>query len=98
MSQTHYLIGLYRENAIAIESEARDPNGGNVYYVTMQITFHIPEFACTERNLHCDHYRYLGIYTRSGSCDHSDPDGAIKAYRLRKVLRLYFRLWLNEKL
>ncbi len=30
-------IGLYRENAIAIESEARDPFGGNVYYVTMQI-------------------------------------------------------------
>ena len=35
-------IGLYREYAIAIESEARDPNGGNVYYVTMQITFQIP--------------------------------------------------------
>ena len=49
-----HLIGLYRENAIAIENEARDPNGGNVYYVTMQITFHIPEFARKERNLHCD--------------------------------------------
>ena len=24
-------IGLYRENAIAIEGEARDPFGGNVY-------------------------------------------------------------------
>ena len=47
-------IGLYRENAIAIENEARDPFGGNVYYVTMQITFPIPEFARTERNLHCD--------------------------------------------
>ena len=47
-------IGLYRENAIAIESEARDPFGGNVYYVTMQITFPIPEFARRERNLHCD--------------------------------------------
>ena len=47
-------IGLYRENAIAIESEARDPFGVNVYYVTMQITFHIPEFARKERNLHCD--------------------------------------------
>ena len=45
---------LYRENAIAIESEARDPFGGNVYYVTMQITFPIPEFARKERNLHCD--------------------------------------------
>ena len=47
-------IGLYRENAIAIESEARDPFGGNVYYVTMQITFPIPEFARKERNSHCD--------------------------------------------
>ena len=47
-------IGLYRENANAIESEARDPFGGNVYYVTMQITFPIPEFARKERNLHCD--------------------------------------------
>ena len=47
-------IGLYRENAIAIESEARDPFGGNVYYVTMQITFPIPEIARKERNLHCD--------------------------------------------
>ena len=47
-------IGLYRENAIAIESEARDPFGGNVYYVTMQITFFIPEFARKERNLPCD--------------------------------------------
>ena len=46
------LIGLYRENAIAIESEARDPFGDNVYYVTMQITFRIPEFARKERNLH----------------------------------------------
>ena len=49
-----YAIGLYRENAIAIEGEAREPFGGNVYYVTMQITFHIPEFARKERNLHCD--------------------------------------------
>ena len=43
-----------RENAIAIESEARDPNGGNVYYVTMQMTFPIPQLARKERNLHCD--------------------------------------------
>ena len=44
----------FRKNAIAIESEARDPFGGNVYYVTMQIAFFIPEFACKERNFHCD--------------------------------------------
>ena len=47
-------IGLYRENAIAIESEAEDPFGGNVYYVTMQITLPIPEFTRNERNFHCD--------------------------------------------
>ena len=46
--------GLYRENDIAIESEAKDPFGGNVNHVTMQITLHIPEFARKERNLHCD--------------------------------------------
>ena len=45
------IIGLHRENAIAIESEARDPNGGNVYYVTIQITFRIPEFA--RKNVIC---------------------------------------------
>ncbi len=50
----HDCIDLYRETAIAIESEARYPNGGNVYYVTMQITFHIPEFAHKELNLDCD--------------------------------------------
>ena len=43
-------ICLYREKAIAFESEAREPNGGNVYYVTMQITFHIPEFAHKDCN------------------------------------------------
>ena len=41
---------IYRENAITIESEARDPSCGNVYYVTMQITFPIPEFARKEQN------------------------------------------------
>ena len=47
-------IGLYRENAIAIESEANDSFGGLVYYVTMQITLPIPEFTRNERNFHCD--------------------------------------------
>ena len=47
-------IGLYRENAITIESEEKDPFGGNVYYVTMQIMLHIPDFARKERNWHCD--------------------------------------------
>ena len=51
-----YTIGLYRENYIAIESEAKDPFGGNVYHVTMQIMLPIPEFTRNERNFHCDVY------------------------------------------
>ena len=47
-------IVLYRENAIAIESKAKDSFGGNVYYVTMQIPLPIPEITRNERNLHCD--------------------------------------------
>ena len=47
-------IGLYRENAIAIESEAKYPIGGNVYYVTMQLTLPMPEFTRNERHFHCD--------------------------------------------
>ena len=38
-------ICLCRENAIAIESEAKDPFGGNAYYVTMHITLPIPEYT-----------------------------------------------------
>ena len=53
-SSTYYGIGLYRENSIAIESEANDSFGGNVYNVTMQITLSIPEFKRNERNVHCD--------------------------------------------
>ena len=33
LKQTKLPYRLYRENAIAIESEARDPFCGNVYYV-----------------------------------------------------------------
>ena len=36
-SFSEFIIGLYRENAIAIESEANDPFGGNAGYVTMHI-------------------------------------------------------------
>ena len=43
-------IGLYRENAIAIQNESGDSNGVNVKYITMQITFNIPEFTRNERN------------------------------------------------
>ena len=50
------LIGLYRENAIAIESEAKDSFGDNVYYVTMRITLPIPEFTRNERNFIVTYY------------------------------------------
>ena len=49
IEHTPHAIQLYY-----IDQWARDPNGGNVYYVTIHITFHIPEFARKERNLHCD--------------------------------------------
>ena len=37
-----------------IQNESRYPNGGNVYYVTMQITFLTCKFRNVERKLHCD--------------------------------------------
>ena len=49
-----YFIGLYRENANAIQKESGHSNGGKVLYVTMRITFNIPEFMRNERNSHCD--------------------------------------------
>ena len=36
-----------------IQNESRDPSGGNVYYVTMPITFLTRNFRNVERNLHC---------------------------------------------
>ena len=69
-------IGLYRENAIAIESEARDQNGGYVYCVTMQTAFHILEFACSERNLHCD-----VVHITTVRISRLVPDHAIAAIR-----------------
>ena len=37
-----------------IQNESRDPFGGNVYYLTMQITFPTRKFRNGERDLHCD--------------------------------------------
>ena len=37
-----------------IQNESRDPFGGNVYYVTMQITSLTRKFRNGERNFHCD--------------------------------------------
>ena len=37
-----------------IQNESRDPFGGNVYYVTIQITFLTRKFRNGQCNLHCD--------------------------------------------
>ena len=68
-------IGRYRENAIAIQNES----GGNVQYVTMQITFVTRKFRNVERNLHCD---VLNITTVRVARPVLDCNGvfAIKAY------------------
>ena len=62
-----------------IQNESRDPFGGNVYYVTMQITFLTRKFRNGERNLHCD---IVHITTKWVSSLTLDCNGvfAIKAY------------------
>ena len=62
-----------------IQNESRDPFGGNVYYVTMQITFLTRKFRNKERNLHCD---VVHITTKWVSSLTLDCNGvfAIKAY------------------
>ena len=64
-----------------IQNESRDPFGGNVYYVTMQITFLTRKFRNGERNLHCD---VVHITTKWVSSLTLDCNGvfAIKAYTL----------------
>ena len=63
-----------------IQNESRDPFGGNVYYVTMQITFPTRKFRNGERNFHCD---VVHITTNWVSSLTPDCNGvfAIKAYR-----------------
>ena len=84
-------MGIYRENAIAIESEANDSFGGLVYYVTMQITLPILAFTRNERNSHCDvlHFTPDSRQTRPGWRDRSDPDVAIKAYSLEVIQNIF---------
>ncbi len=62
-----------------IQNESRDPFGGNVYYVTMQITFLTRKFRYGESNLHCD---VVHITTKWVSSLTLDCKGvfAIKAY------------------
>ena len=52
-----------------IQNESRDPNGGNVYYVTMQITFLTRKFRNVERNLHCDVIHITTVWVSSVTLD-----------------------------
>ena len=54
-----------------------------MYYVTMKITFPIPEIARKERNLHCDVVHITTKWVSRLVLDRSDPDVAIKAYKLQ---------------
>ena len=67
-----------------IQNESRDPVGGNVYYVTMQIKFLTRKFRNGERNLHCD---VVHITTKWVSSLTLDCNGvfAIKAYSEKLV-------------
>ena len=69
-----------------IQNESGDPFGGNVYYVTMQITFLTSKFRNGERNLHCD---VVHITTKWVSSLTLDCNGvfAIKAYDSRSLAR-----------
>ena len=62
-----------------IQNESKDPFGGNVYYVTMQITFLTRKIRNGERYLHCD---IVHITTKWVSSLTLDCNGvfAIKAY------------------
>ena len=62
-----------------IQNESRDPNGGNVYYITMQITFLTRKFRNVECNLHCDIVHITIVWVSSPTLD-GNGDFAIKAY------------------
>ena len=65
-----------------IQNQSRDPNGGNVYYVTMQITLLNGKFRNVERNLHCDVVHITTVWVSSLALD-CNVVFAIKDYVLR---------------
>ena len=75
-----------------IQNESRDPFGGNVHYVTMQITFLTRKFRNGERNLYCD---VVHITTKWVSSLTLDCNGvfAIKAYGRRSFSLAGPSLW-----
>ena len=52
-----------------IQNESRGPNGGNVHYVAMQITFLTCKFRNVERNLHCDVVHVTTVWVSSLTLD-----------------------------
>ena len=62
-----------------IQNESRDTHGGNVYYVTMKITFLTRKFRNGERNLHCDVVHITTVWVSSLTLD-CNGVFAIKAY------------------
>ena len=63
-----------------IQAESRDPFGGNVYYVTMQITFFTGKFRNGERNLHCDVVHITTKWVSSLTLDCNGVFTMIKSY------------------
>ena len=62
-----------------IQNESRDPNGGNVYYVTIQIMFLTRKFRNVERNLHCGVVHFTTVWDASLTRE-CNGVFAIKAY------------------
>ena len=62
-----------------IQNKCRDPNGGNVYTVTIQITCLTRKFRNVELNLHCDVLHIITVWVSSLTLD-CNGVFAIKAY------------------
>ena len=77
-----------------IHSEAKDPFGGNVYYITMQMTLFTPKFRNVQLNLHCD-VVHITVTTKWAFRLTLDCNGvfAIKAYGISCNINVHLRLF-----
>ncbi len=70
-----------------IQNESRDPFGGNVYNVTMQITFLTRKFRNGERNLLCDVVHITTVWVSSLTLDRN----GVSRYRpIENIKLVYF--------